>query len=271
MAFRAWYGRRFGLLPAANLFGSPSSAVLTLNPFPPLGTVFLCRARNFGAAALPVALDANAAKSRVAEVMAAGRRTKCACNVLFAHLAVVTPLSLHVFGFEASWIALLVALLLLDGVVLQVFRRAHARLYPEGGSERRKAILRMAFSPLEAIRAHDALTRCSLESFHPLAAARALCSEAAFLEYGGSLLRHLRNPIPGREEPARPQEGESDLRALEDALETWGVALEGLLVPREREGDGRRSFCPRCLAQYGESAETCGDCGGLPLRLFDPS
>lgn len=218
------------------------------------------------------ALDGQGIDFRLREYRARSSAVRLLANALFLYLLVIVPGSIWYFGFGLAWLGLLLGLLALTVATATFFGRAHHALYPNAGDERFTHTLTIALAPSSALRAHDALSRPLLESFHPLAVAKCLLPDKAFRLFARRILLDLRHP-------ARPW-GSSDLPELV-ATEAYSrrallAAVEAFLqhhgLPPEELGrapspidDSCRSFCPRCDAQFTNPTGECGDCGGLPL------
>ena len=114
-----------------------------------------------------------------------------------------------------------------------------------------------------------------VELFHPLALAKVLCEQHQVIDLAKNLLRELRYPaLPLCPHPdSAAQEAERFTRilvhkALERFLQRSHLSPAELLQPPSRADQSCRSFCPRCLTQFTETAGQCADCGGLALVPF---
>jgi hypothetical protein len=198
------------------------------------------------------------------------------CNLLFVVFFVIAPIMVWRVGLTNCWVSLLLSIVLLMILIIYRFARAHRALYPEDRPGRWTHIATMAFFPPAAIRAHDALSRRLLVTYHPLAIARILCSAESFREFASATLRDLQWPVP----PACPSDDPEHSRteaffrirlqhALERVIRESDIDPADLLLPPAREEEDGRSYCPRCLCQFLIEEGTCESCGGIPLRPFD--
>ena len=225
---------------------------------------------------LAASLDGDRASERFAELHESAAWLEWTCTGLFSFLFVFLPLTVDAVGLVRVWPALLAALVALVAAIAWQFRRAHRRLYPEGGEERWPAVMTIALSPVAAVRARDVLLRELFAGFHPLAVARALCAEVEFRRIAARMLREFTYPIPGsvgeQQDAAaaceawyRERLGAAMRRALRDA----GCEPEELLAPPAASGPQSESYCPRCCQQYAVTGGTCADCGGIPLEPLE--
>ncbi|MBL8841089.1 MAG: hypothetical protein JNL90_06090 [Planctomycetes bacterium] len=219
---------------------------------------------------LAAALDVAAAGRALADYEAAAPLLRLACNLAFLFWAIALPVVALTIGFEASWPWLLLAVALLGALVIATWVRAHRRLHPTRGAERRRAAVAFALAPLQAVRAIDALGRPLLARFHPVAAALALlprpAAQAALARELRAALHPLVDPTASDEAAATARDfAAAWSRALRDAARQHGFAEEVLLAPPQPLSDAERRYCPRCHAQYGAAASECGDCRGVPL------
>ncbi|MGH7151954.1 MAG: hypothetical protein ACREIU_14710, partial [Planctomycetota bacterium] len=225
--------------------------------------------------ALSSSLDARIVEDRLGVLRARSRSLGRACGALLLYLFLFAPIVLSQAGLQRSWKPVLAGLLLLDAAVLVLYRRAHRALFPGDREERWASLLAMALPPPAAARAAAHLSRDLLDGLHPLAAARALCSERVYLDLARRVLLDVRHPVRS-ESPVADARGESGaswfrgalLRALERSLREAGADPEALLSPPQPHDPAARAYCPRCRDQFVGGAEVCGDCGGLSLVGF---
>lgn len=144
--------------------------------------------------------------------------------------------------------------------------RAHRELHPDDRAARRHMTAMLFLSPLSAVYTRSRLARNVLADCAPLAAARALLPEAAFVAFARPLLARLRFPRPAAETLA-PEVREAarwfrevELRQVERRLAEWDVDAEALLAPPVRDA-GSNGYCPRCRTRYVSAARPCADCG----------
>jgi hypothetical protein len=220
-------------------------------------------------------LDVKAIEKRLAEFNRRSSTLRLLGNLLFSYLFLFAPFWISRVGLSHDWIALVVALFTLTASTAIFFHRAHRALYPEAEDDRLTHFCTILLSPATSIRAHDALARPLLETFHPLAVARVLLAPAQFQEFARKILLELRHPclpLCPSDEPA-PQAAESQARAaLQEAVEQFlkqnQVDLAQLTRPPAPADATCQSFCPRCGAQFTAEKGVCVDCGGLPLMSF---
>jgi hypothetical protein len=199
-------------------------------------------------------------------------------NWLFTYLFIFTPVLIWRLGFHLVWPELLAVLLCCTIVTSIFFRRIHKKFYPAAEDDRFTHFLTILLSPATTIRAHDTLSRPLLEQFHPLAIARAFCTEDEFRSVASTIFRDIQHPalpLCPRNEPLAIG-AESFSRSLlektaEEFLKKNNVSLKKLLQPPEPTDSTCVSYCPRCLSQFTTLDGKCDDCGGLPLAPFSNS
>jgi hypothetical protein len=220
-------------------------------------------------------MSLEAIEERLARFREHSKLTRVLCNVLFAHLFLLSPALVWYQGLARWWALLLGGALGLMLLVFLAYRRSHARLYPADGVERRRHLTAMALSPPAAIRAHDLLARPLLERFHPLAVAKAVCPSWSFEAFARRVLLDLRLATAGDgSEPACDGQNpvlwfrREQLRIVQERLLGQEDPARNLMErppPREVEA---LAFCPRCHTQFRGREGSCPDCGGLELRPF---
>jgi len=221
-------------------------------------------------------LDLKAIETRRADWQKRSQPIRWLTNLLVVFIFGVAPALIWSLGFALTWLWLLLGLLGLTVITAIMFGRAHRALYPEAHDERFTLTLTIALAPTSAMRAHDALSRPLLETFHPLAAAKVLLSDAAFKEFARRILIDLRHPqLPlGPNEPPTAQTTETSFRqtaltATEQFLTQHGLKPSELCRPPERSEVSSLAYCPRCEAQFTSVDGQCADCGGLALVAFE--
>ena len=215
--------------------------------------------------ALAVSFDPAAAAELRARFDGASRPLRPACNALFVFLVLAAPAAIARLGFSATWIPLLALLLAALAGIALLFRRAHLALYPGEHAARRSALLLIALSPPQAVRALDLLARPLFAGLQPVAAAallapaeRAAVARATLVD-----LRHPRSSADGNGPIGSACERwfrEAAGRALAAALAREGLSPDVLLAAPAPEDPRRRAYCPRCGTQSDESAGVCDDC-----------
>jgi hypothetical protein len=224
---------------------------------------------------LQASLDRKAVEQRWQNFRKEENVLKLLANCLFGYLFGFVPTVIWRFGISHSWLGPLVGLLAFTITTAVLFRMAHKRLYPDAEDERLTHFLTILLSPATTIRAHDALSRPLLESFHPLAIAKVFCSEEVFGEFAARVLREIRHPglpiCPGDNAEAKTTEKffrESMLRRVEEFSKRNGIALKEMDKPPARTDEECQAYCPRCLAQFTSSQGVCEDCGEIALVRF---
>lgn len=217
-------------------------------------------------------LDARAIESRQREYQNRSPAVRRLGNALFLYLVAVVPGLIWYFGFGLTWLALLTGLLALTMATATFFYRAHRALYPAAADERFTHTLTIALAPSSALRAHDALSRPLLETFHPLAVAKQLLPAEEFRPFARRVLLDLRHPARPWGISEQPEVAATEaysrlalLTATEQFLKQQGLAPDELGRAPAPADDSCRSFCPRCDAQFTTSTGECGDCGGLAV------
>lgn len=196
-------------------------------------------------------------------------------NFLVFYIFLIAPALIWSFGLLLCWLWLLLGLLAMTVTTATLFAHAHRALYPDAHDERFSHTLLIALAPTSTMRAHDALSRPLLESFHPLAAARGFLDDRDFRAFARRILLDLRQPaMPGcadERAEAKATEGfarETLLAATEKFLAQHAVKPEELCQPPKPGDESSRAYCPRCEAQFTSTEGCCADCGGLALVAF---
>jgi hypothetical protein len=220
-------------------------------------------------------MDTKAVEQRWQELQKLSRPVRLLANVLFIYLFLFAPGLIWQLGFKLSWLGLLIGLFALTTATAVSFYRAHRTLYPQAEDERFTHTLTIALAPMTTMRAHDALSRPSFESFHPLAVANAFVPKSGFRDFAQRILLDLRHPAepvcPGQNPAALATEryARTALQtAVEKLLKQSGIAPEELCIPPAPLDESCRSYCPRCGAQFTTLSGNCADCGGLALVAF---
>lgn len=222
-------------------------------------------------------LDVGALRERLKAFDSAAKDLRTACTSELVLVFLVTPAVGLALGLPAVWIPLLGALVASQAWIALAFGRAHRALFPDERGARRTNVILMALSPPAAMRAVDVLSRDLLAEFHPLAAARALLSDAQFADCVEPVLRDALHPLPIRREGAASevaQAAESWRARSSAAIETFalrqGVAPERWTNPPARSAADCRTWCPRCTQQFTLEEGTCARCWDLALKAFWP-
>ncbi len=204
------------------------------------------------------------------------RTLRVLSHVLFFYLLVLAPAALWEFGLRHVGWELLIGLLAQTTLIACLARRAHQALYPEADEERFKLFLTLLLTPPAGIRAADVLGRPLLETAHPLAIARQICSPDQLQAWARQYLLDLRYPLlpvcPTSDAAAARCEQEfraALLEATEEFLVACGLKPAALTAPPERLEPANQSYCPRCSAQFISPAGACPDCGGRQLVAFE--
>jgi hypothetical protein len=220
-------------------------------------------------------LDTKTVEKRRQEFRRQAQRLRWLSNALVVYVFAVVPAVLWFVGLRLSWLGLLVGLLALTVAAATLFRRAHRALYPDATEERFTHTLTIALSPANAMRAHDALSRPLLETFHPLAVARVCMRPAEFQNLARSVLLDLRNPARPVSPSGDPATHTAEAfwrgavrQAAEEMLKRSGIQPDELCRPPKLAEATCRAYCPRCHAQFTTPNGSCADCGGLELAKF---
>jgi len=218
------------------------------------------------------ALDAKTAERRWNKAKPLAKPVRLLSNALFFYLFAFVPFLIWRFGLLSSWLNLLLGLFALTAVTAFLFRRAHLRLFPKAEDERFTHTLTIFLAPTSAMRAHDALLRPLVETFHPLAPAKVFLSENSFRDFARRVLLDLRHPalpVCPRDEPqacATEAHHRNALRvAVEKFLKQSGIEPEALCRAPAPLDESCRAYCPRCETQFTNVDGQCADCGGLTL------
>ncbi|MCE9594575.1 MAG: hypothetical protein K8S98_10300 [Planctomycetes bacterium] len=224
-------------------------------------------------AALAARLDVERVRELADRFASATLGVRVATNALFVFLAVVVPLVLWRWGLLLTWPWLAAGLVLGLASTAWVFRSAHAELFPDERSARRRELILLAASPPQAVRAVDALARPLLAGFDPLAVAILLEGEARE-RLVRSILVDVFHPLPA---PVAAEPFAVDCErwfrsrlqvALERATKRLGLDARKLLEPPPTDDRAARATCLRCGLESAEPAGVCSDCGA-PLRTRD--
>jgi len=222
-----------------------------------------------------VSLDSKAITARRNDWQLRARPVRWLANALVVYIFAVAPVLIWHFGFSLSWLGLLLGMAALTVTTATLFARAHRALYPDAHDERFTQTLTIALAPTSAMRAHDALSRPLLDTFHPLAVAHVCLSEQSFRAFARRALLDLRHPaLPHG--PTDPPEAPTTeryyrqtlLAATEEFLQQHKMKPEELCHPPRRSDESSRAYCPRCEAQFTSADGLCADCGGLALVDF---
>jgi len=224
---------------------------------------------------LQASFDSKVIEQRWESFQKRGKGVRRLANLLFAYLFLLAPPAIWYFGLKLCWPELVIGLFALTITTAVLFRRAHKALYPQAGDERFTHFLTILLSPLNAIRAHDVLSRPLLESFHPLAIARVFCSGNHFRDFARRILLDIRHPCLPLCSAGGPISQATELYArttlqqiVEQFLKQNGINANELAKPAEPADDTCRSYCPRCEAQFTTDTGACPDCGGVTLVIW---
>lgn len=258
-------GRRFARLPSAAFGAYVADLILRVRR----------SARGNRGPKIRAAIAASLDGDEVAAAWRAFRhRTRVLATLCGAHLLagfLAFPLVLLLAGPHRSWPYLLAAILLLAATTAVVYFRIHAKLYPDGGSDRWVHAISMVLLPVAAMRCVDKLSRDALCTFSPFAVAPHLCGAGA----SRALLREAWIDLDAARDQGSPQ---TDVERCVEwfrglviaetaaALERQGLAL---LAPPAAEDESMVSYCPRCHAQFGDRAlDVCSECREIRLVRF---
>ncbi|HXB22238.1 MAG TPA: hypothetical protein VNV88_12690 [Candidatus Solibacter sp.] len=186
---------------------------------------------------------------------------KIASNLQFFLLFLLLPLAIGTFVPRILWMAIFVVVA--TSIVIAVdFWSLHRELLTKAKDARFKATLTIALSPVAAIRARDSICHDLVATYHPVAVAGAICSDAEFEALAGE---HLRRSRFGAFSNQWYQKKLQD--SMERVIRQRGLEPEQLLVPAV-QSSGCILYCPRCFAQYVTERADCADCGYETLAAF---
>jgi hypothetical protein len=224
---------------------------------------------------LRLALDIKTAERRWNKARPLTQPVRWLANFLFFFLFAYIPFVIWRVGLSSSWLPLLIGLFALTIATAFFFRRAHCRLFPKAEDERFTHTLTIALAPTSATRAHDALLRPLLETFHPLVTAKLFLANKDFEDFARRVFRDLKHPAlplcPCEVAAAQAAElyHRNALRtAIEKFLKQAGLDVGALLGAPEPLDESCRAYCPRCETQFTNPDGKCNDCGGLALIEF---
>lgn len=227
-------------------------------------------------AMLDAALDVEQAGKRYHAYQEQAGLVAWPCGLLFFLLFVAAPVLTWRYDLERCWLPLLLGVVILVPIIVGNWIGAHRRLYPQDSETRLTREIMIGLYPLAAIRANDDLSHDLLATYHPLAAARVLCSQEEFERFARATLLDLEHPIlpacpsPEPEHIAVEEYFRKELgAAVRGALSKMGVAPEALTRPPAAEDEFSRSYCPRCRIQYMTDSGECQACGGQALRRLE--
>ena len=220
-------------------------------------------------------LDERAVAQQWQDFQKRSRNLRRLSNALLVYLFAFAPALIWHLGFKLSWLGLLVGLIALTTATAVLFHRAHRALYARAEEERFTHTLTIALAPTSALRAHDALARPLMETFHPLAVAKVFLREARFREFARRVLLDLRHPAlplcPSADSAQRATEFHARTamrQAAEQLLKRSGIEPDELCRPPAPADASCRAYCPRCGAQFTTPEGHCADCGRLALAAF---
>lgn len=217
--------------------------------------------------------EVSSLKKRIELLEQKSRWISVLTNGLFTLVFCVAPVFIWRFGLASVWPVLLGSVLAGTLALALLFRRAHRALFPQAADERFTNFLIVLLSPATSIRALDLLSRRVVETFHPLAVARALCSGKEFETYACFIWRELCHPaLPLCPEPSLPARTTEEfwrktlITEVERLLDSAGLEPDKLLPVPQPNDSSCIAYCPRCEAQYTALPGVCEDCGGLKLQ-----
>jgi hypothetical protein len=195
------------------------------------------------------------------------RMLRYLANWLFVFLFVACPFLVWKLGIVKAIWAVVIGIYAQTILIALLFSKLHRKIYPADSEQILKPFLIMLLAAPSAIRAQDILGRPLLEPFHPLAAAKALCSQEEYDRLASIVVRDLhfpRMPVTPPDSPDKATETESGFRKM--LLKQFNDP-KWLNAP-ERTETVHSQYCPRCLQQFTDAGTTCPDCGGRPLVKF---
>jgi hypothetical protein len=182
-------------------------------------------------------------------------------NLQFFLLFMLVPVTFLRFGSRVLW-PMLAAVVVNSMVIAWQSLRLHRLFFPSDGDGRFKSVFSTVLSPINAIRAMDALARDLMAGFHPVAVAAVVCSQQELEIFAGEQLRANQFGASGTGWYTQQLQ-----LALTNMLLKKGVAATQLLSAPQRD-ESCVQYCPRCRAQYTKMRESCADCGYTELMEF---
>jgi hypothetical protein len=207
------------------------------------------------------ATDTASIENRVKLLGRKARWLETFANLQFFLLFILVPLAFVRFGSRVLW-PMLVAVFVTSMVIAWQSLRLHKLFFPSDVDGRFKSVFSTVLSPINAIRAMDALARDLMAGFHPVAVAAVVCSQQELEIFAGEQLRASRFGASGTSWYTQQLQ-----LALTNMLSKKGVAATQLLSAPQRH-ESCVQYCPRCLAQYTKVRESCADCGYTELMEF---
>jgi hypothetical protein len=210
---------------------------------------------------------------RVKEFQMQSWALKYLSNWLFVFLFGACPILVWRLGMVGAIWPMVIGIYLQTIVIALVFSKVHRKLYASDSGQIFKPFLTMLLAAPSAIRAHDILGRPLLESFHPVAVAKALCRSQDFESFASAPIRDLlfpRMPVVPPDSPEAAIAVEKDFRemVLKSLKRKLAFDETEFLKAPEKTETVHTAYCPRCLQQFTEAATSCPDCGGRPLVKF---
>lgn len=217
--------------------------------------------------AMERSIDTEAILLRIQDYYKHARWLRIACNLIFLYLFAVCPIVIFYSGLAKTWFSLLPLLLLLMALNGLLFFHAHKILFPNESSARIQSLFLILLVPTASIRANDYLSCYLLGGFHPLAVAKALCSQKDFELIARRFILDAQYPI----QPVCPADDmeisntekwfrEAYLLLMEDFIKRTGVDIEVLTFPPKQGCSSAISYCPRCHTQFAIAEGRCFDC-----------
>jgi len=197
-------------------------------------------------------------------------------SALWTVMFLLLPVAVWRWGWTPPlWIGI-PALFLGSFWIARRLHQLHAQWFPEARDERFRIVLLAALSPVTAIRSAEILARPRFEEFHPAAVAMALLPRDAAETFCAQLwreLRHPRLPLPATDAATGQmleQWQDRVLRAFREAAKSNGFNTDRWDAPPGKSDSSHARFCPRCHSQSTAAANTCRECGGIPLQELPP-
>jgi hypothetical protein len=194
-------------------------------------------------------------------------------NWLFLFLFGACPFLVWKLGMVGAIWPMVIGIYAQTIIIALLFSKLHRKIYPFDSAQVFKPFLTMLLAAPSAIRAQDILARPLLESFHPLAVAKALCAPEEVDQLAATVLRDLQFPrlpvVPAEcSEAAKQTELQFRETLLKSLRRKIGFVESNYMKAPVRSESVHTGYCPRCLQQFTESATDCPDCWGRPLLKF---
>ena len=255
--------RRCRAMPLSHESGTARFRAVLGNPLDLLGGVFFADTEDAGRT------DANEVRRILATYESSSGVLRRAEVALAAHLFVVVPCVWATLGIVHTWIYLLGGALALQALTIVGFRLAYRAVSEAADPNWLWKALPLLLAPPAATAGHLALTKPLFTGHHAVSVAAELCTDDEFRGLALTHLRRLEFPVATTAVPLGDGDRyDKQIREIRRVIaERLGAGSDALVDPPRRSLTAK-SYCPRCLAEYTASEESCSDCTGVPLKRF---